>query len=96
MTLFYMFGEENNAAGSNDLKNDCLNLLQKQLIIMKYQKVLNLHINLKGNYNKKKMIKKPISKLIYLEDRFKINLNVTGDKTFISTNKYKKLLIENQ
>ena len=31
-----------------------------------------------------------MSKIIYLEDRFKINLNVTGDKTFISTNKYQK------
>ena len=31
-----------------------------------------------------------MSKLAFLEDRFKINFNVTGDKTFISTNKYQK------
>ena len=31
-----------------------------------------------------------MSKLAFLEDRFKINFNVTGDKIFISINKYKK------
>ena len=36
--------------------------------------------------------KVPLTKLPYLEDRFKVNFNVIGDKTYISTNKYQKTI----
>ena len=87
----YVWGNNSAGGGVDDMHNDCLFKCIVEAI--NYDEIPE---GFKPAYKFKRRLKLerddkvPITKLAYLEDRFKVNFNVTGDKTFISTSKYQK------
>jgi hypothetical protein len=86
----YIWGN-NNARGGDDIHNDCLFKCIREAI--NYDEIPE---GFKPEYKFKRRLKLerddkvPLNKLPILEERFKVNFNVCGDKTFISSNKYQK------
>ena len=88
--VIYVWGG-NKAEGGNDIKNDCLfHCIGEAINYSEIPEGFHPAYRFKRRLKLERDDKVPMSKLAFLEDRFKINFNVTGDKTFISTNKYQK------
>ena len=86
----YFWGN-NNAGGADDMRNDCLfNCIVEAINYDEIPEGSKPAYQFKRRLKLERDDKVPITKLAYLEDRFKVNFNVTGDKTFISASKYQK------
>ena len=85
--VIYVWGG-NKAEGGNDLKNDCLfHCIGEAINYSEIPEGFHPAYRFKRRLKLERDDKVPMSKLAFLEDRFKINFNVTGDKhLFLLTN----------
>lgn len=91
---FIIYGwKSNNQEGGNNDKNDCLYQCIKQLCsIYRLPKHLKTDLNLKKALNLKPYDKVPLSCIAQVEKLYKININVTGDFIYTSSNKHKQTI----
>lgn len=91
---FVIYGwKSNTAAGGNGSFNDCLFQCIKQLCsVYRLPKNLKTDIDLKKALNLKPSDKIPIQYLGKVENLYKININVTGDYYFTSSNKFNQTI----
>ena len=91
---FIIYGWNKSApVGGNNEKNDCLYQCIKQLVsIYRLPKGLKTDLDLKKALSLKPYDKIPLSLLPQVCQLYKININVSGDYSFTSLNKYKQTI----
>lgn len=92
---FMIYGWKSNASegGDSDESNDCLFQCIKQVCnIYRLPKNLKTDLDLKKALHLKPNDKVPISCLGQVEKLYKININITGDHIFTSSNRYKQTI----
>lgn len=87
--LIYAWKPTNAIGGTNE-KNDCLfNCIQRLLSSYRLPKDFKTDLHLKNYLKLNPCDKVPLNKIPIIEDKLKININVTGDHSYTSPNKYK-------